>query len=215
MGTPILLLDTKVQMQKLLGVAKNITAISKANEAQVTATHDFSAGDLIVIEGVAGMVEINKRVIRIKSVSTTVSFICEGLDSTDFSTWESGGTARKVSTFLTFDNATSFNFPEPAPVKLDVTTIHDKSKKEIFALDEAPQISMSTIADPTSAVTAALRAASKEKTTRVFRVTLQTGHKLIFNAYVSGGRGIDAAVNAVATAQVNMTLANDEQYFAS
>ena len=215
MSTPILLLDTTVQMQDTLGSAKTITAISAINEPVITGTHDFSIGDLIVIDGVVGMVEINKRVVRVKSVSTTVSFVAEELDASGFSAYVSGGTATKVTALLTFDNATSFNFPEPSPTRLDVTTIHDTTKKEIFGLDEAPQLSMATISDPTGAVAIALRAASKAKTTLVFKVTLQGGQILIFNAYVAGGRGIDGSVNAVATATVSMTLAADEQYFSS
>ena len=74
----ILLLDTDIEMQSTLGAAKTITAISKASEAVITGTHDFSIGDLIVIDSVVGMVEMNKRVVRVKSVSTTVSFVFDG-----------------------------------------------------------------------------------------------------------------------------------------
>lgn len=216
MATPILMLDTSVEMQSALGVAKTITGISKASEAVVTATHDFSIGDLIVIDDVAGMVEINKRVIRVKAVSTTVSFTCEGLDSTGWTAWASGGTAKKVTTLLAFDNSTSFSYPEPAPNRMDVTTIHDTMKKEIFGLDEAPQLSMNLIAAPTAAHVIEMRAASLAKATRVFRVTLQSGVVMIFNAYVSGGRGLDGSgPGAVATGQVSLALAAPEQYFAS
>ena len=216
MGTPILMLDTSVEMQSALGVAKTITGISKATEAVVTVTHDFSIGDLVVINNVAGMVEINKRVVRVKAVSTTVSFTCEELDSTDWTAYASGGTASKVTELLAFDNATSFSFPEPAPNRMDSTTIHMTSKSEIFGLDEAPQITMALQADPTAAHMVEMRAASKAKTMRAFRVTLQTGVVLIFNAYVAGGRGLDGSgPGAIATSSVSMALAADEQYFAS
>ena len=213
--TPILLLNTAVSMQATLGTPKTITAISKVSEAVITGTHDFSIGDLIVIDAVVGMVEINKRVVRVKSVSTTVSFVAEGLDSSAFTTYVSGGTATKVATYLAFDNATSFNFPEPAPNRIDVTTIHLSQKTEVFGLDEAPQISMATLADPTGTTMAAVKVASQAKTTRVFKVTLQNGNVLIMNAYVAGGRGLDGAVGAVATGNVALTLAAPEQYFAS
>lgn len=215
MGTPILLLNTRIEMQKTLGSAKTITAISKASEAVITATHDFAIGDLIVLAGIVGMTQMNDLVVRVKSVSTTVSFVAESLDSTGFSTYVSGGTATKVTAFDTFDSATSFSFPEPAPNKIDVTTVHDNTKKEVFGLDEAPQITLPLIADPTSVVSISLRAASAAKTTRVFRVTLQTGQVLIMNAYVAGGRGLDGAVGAVATASASLTLAATEQWFVS
>ena len=213
--TPILLLNTAVAMQSTLGVAKTITAISKASAAVVTGTHDFAIGDLIVIKSVVGMVEINERVVRVLSVSTTVSFVCEALDSSAFTAYVSGGTATKVTALVGFDNATSFNYPEPSPNRIDVTTIHQTQKTEVFGLDESPQISMSTLSDPTSATMVAVKAASLAKTTRVFKVTLQNGNVLIMNAYVAGGRGLDGSVGAVASGSVALTLAAPEQYFAS
>ncbi len=215
MATPILLLNTKVEMQSVLAAAKTITAITKASEAVITATHDFSIGDLIVIDAVVGMTEINKRVVRVKSVNTTVDFTCEGLDSTEFTTYVSGGTAQKVSTLLTFDNVTSFSYPEPQPNRIDVTPISSTQKVEVFGLDEAPLITMNMNSDPMGATIVELRKASRTKTTRAFRVTTQTGQVLIFNAFVAGGRGFDGAAGAVATGQASMTLAAEEQWFAS
>lgn len=211
----IILLNTSIEMQNSLGVAKTITNISQASEAVVTGTHDFSVGDLVVITGVVGMTEINNRVVRVKSINTTVDFTCEDLDSTGFAAYVSGGEAKEVDTFLTFDNATSFSFPEPTPNRIDVTTIDLNSKREVFGLDDAPQISIPMNADPLAAHVVAMRAASIAKTNRVFRVTLQNGYVLIFNGQVAGGRGIDGSVGAVGTATASITLANTEQWFAS
>lgn len=202
-------------MQSALGSAKTITDISQASAAVVTATHDFSVGDLIVIDSVAGMTEINKRVVRVSAVSTTVSFTCESLDSTGFTAYVSGGTATKVTTLLTFDNASGFNFPEPNPNRIDVTPISASAKVERFGLDDAANITIPMYSDPTASHIVEMRAAAAAKSTRVFRVTLETGEVLIFNAYVAGGRGLDGSVGAVATSQCQLTLAALEQWFAS
>ena len=61
-----------VAMQSALGTAKTITSIAVGATATVTATHDFSAGDFVVFD-VLGMYQINGRVFRVLSVSTTVS----------------------------------------------------------------------------------------------------------------------------------------------
>lgn len=211
----IILLNTSIEMQSALDSAKTITAISKASEAVVTGTHDFSAGDLIVIESVVGMTEINDRVVRVLSVNTTVDFTCEALDSSGFTTYVSGGTATKVSTLLSFDNATSFSFPEPNPNRIDVTDMSKTTKVEVFGLDDAPQITIPMTASPLATHVVEMRAASIAKTNRVFRITLQNGNVLIFNAGVAGGRGLDGGVGAVATSQASLTLAADEQWFAS
>ena len=115
------LTGTKVEMENTLGVNKTITAISKAAEASITATHDFSVGDIIVIDNVSGMNEINKKAVRVKTVSTTVSFVAEGLDSTGFSTYTSGGTANKVASWVSFDNIQQFSMPDGNLNKIDVT----------------------------------------------------------------------------------------------
>lgn len=211
----ILMLNTKIEMQSALGSAKTITAISKASEASITATHDFSVGDYIIIADVVGMVEINKRLVRVKTVSTTVSFVAEGLDSTNYTTYASGGTATKVTTFLAFDNATSFSFPEPSPNRIDVTPINSNQKVEVFGLDDSPQISIPMLAAPSSAHVIEMRKASLAKTTRAFKVTTQDGQILIMNAFVAGGRGFDGQVGQAATSTAQLTLAAPEQWFAS
>lgn len=213
--TPILLLNTRVEMQNTLGSNTTITAISKAAEAVITGTHAFSIGDLIVIKSVVGMIEINDRVVRVKSVSTTVSFVAEALDSTAFSTYSSGGTATKVTAFVSFDNITSFTFAEPSASTIDSTTINMSTMQEVFGMDGVPKITLNVISDPVGATMVAVRAASVAKTSRAFRVTLQTGVILIFNAYVSGGRGLDGGVGAIATGTVSLSLLTQEQYFAS
>lgn len=213
MANNILLLNTKVEIQKTLGVAKTITAISKASEALITATHDFAVGDLILLDAIGGMVELNNRVVRVKTVNTTVSFVAEAIDSTNFSTFTSGGTATKITAFDTFDNVTGFSFPEPQPNKIDSTTIHDTVKQEVYGLDEAASITFSIKADPLNTAVANVRAASLAKSSRAFRVTLQTGNVLIFNSFVAGGRGLDGSAGALGTGQVFATLRAVEQWF--
>jgi hypothetical protein len=212
MGQNILLLNTKVDMENTRGTAKIITAITKASEAVITCTHDFAIGDYVFVEGVVGMPEINGRLVRVKSVSTTVSFVAEGLDSTLFSTYASGGSAYKIASWHSFDNLTSLNYPEPTPNAIDVTTIHNNQKFEVFGLDDAPTITLNTISDPTSVTTKAVRAASAKKSITAFRITLQTGTILICTGYVAGGRGLDGSVGALATGQMSIKLAAPEQY---
>lgn len=215
MADPIQLLNTKVEIQSALGVAKTITGISKASEAVVTATHDFAIGDIIVIDEVVGMTQINRRAVRVKSVSTTVSFVCEGLDSTGWTTYASGGTARKVSTWIAFDTLTNFDFPEPQPNPQSVTTIHDTEEKEIFGLDSAPSATMNSHSQPVNAAIAEVRKASLAKEDRVLRITFQNGNVMIVNTKLAGGRGISGEAGAVAASQINLRFRATEQVFAS
>ena len=78
-------------------IQATVTAISKANGAVVTAANDFSDGDIAVVTGVAGMTEINFRAGTVASSSAT-GFTLTEIDSTLFTTYTSGGIARKIQT---------------------------------------------------------------------------------------------------------------------
>lgn len=72
---------------------KNITAITKAVAAQVTAaSHGFVKGQAVYIAGVVGMTEVNGQWHIVKAVVDANNFTLL-LDSSNFTTYTSGGTA--------------------------------------------------------------------------------------------------------------------------
>jgi hypothetical protein len=77
-----------------------ITAISKAANASITATHAFTAADVGVttvgFHGVVGMTQINTLTGVIQSVTSTTSFTVN-INSTNFSTYVSGGIANVIT----------------------------------------------------------------------------------------------------------------------
>lgn len=76
----------------------NISGISQANPASVTtsANHNFTTGDQIFISGVVGMTEVNSTMPYTITVTGLTTFTLNGVDSTGFSAYVSGGTAVKV-----------------------------------------------------------------------------------------------------------------------
>lgn len=215
MANAQVLRNAVVQIQTALASAKTITAISKASEAVVTATHDYSAGDYILIESAGGMTQINNRVVRVKSVSTTVSFVCEGLNSTDFTTYTSGGTAKKITFGASFDNITQMDIPDATPDEIDVTSIHDDERQIEFGHAAAQKGSFSCIADPLSTAVVEVQTADKAQERRGFLVTLASGYKCLFNAYCSGGTGFSGGVGAAGTGQISLSLRTKAQWFSS
>ena len=84
-----------------LNVPKDITAVTAANPAVVTsASHGFSNGDLIDIRDIKGMTELNKRRFTAANVATN-TFQLSGENSTSFTAYISGGTAREAATTFT------------------------------------------------------------------------------------------------------------------
>lgn len=74
----------------------SISAATKADPCQITCNnHQLSDGDLVYIEGVAGMTELNDRIFKTSWVNTN-NFTLVGCDSTNYTTYTSGGTATEV-----------------------------------------------------------------------------------------------------------------------
>jgi hypothetical protein len=77
-----------------------ITGISKAANASITATHAFTANDVgvttVSFHGINGMTQMNTLTGVIQSVTSTTSFTVN-INSTNFSTWTSGGIANIVT----------------------------------------------------------------------------------------------------------------------
>ena len=70
----------------------SITAINKASQAQITApAHGLAFGDIVIVNGVVGMVEINGLIGTVEAVIDADNVLVS-IDSTGFTNYSSGGT---------------------------------------------------------------------------------------------------------------------------
>ena len=110
--------------------AKDITAITKANPAVVTSSsHGYSDGDHVWIASVVGMTEVNGRRFTVAN-KTTNTFELSGVNSTDYTTYSSGGTASKVyeiSTNYTSAQVFDLQFAQSADVMYITHPLHEPS----------------------------------------------------------------------------------------
>ena len=108
--------------------AKNITAITKADPAVVTSSsHGFVNGDHVWINSVVGMTEVNGRRYTVAN-KTTNTFELSGVDSTNYTTYSSGGTAAKVfeiSTPYTSAQVFDIQFAQSADIMYLVHPLHE------------------------------------------------------------------------------------------
>ena len=96
-------LDSPPETFASIDVIKDITGITQANPAVVTAVaHGYSNGDLVWIDGVVGMTELNRRYFTIANVATD-TFELSGEDSSGYSAYVSGGKATKGRLAKTYD----------------------------------------------------------------------------------------------------------------
>lgn len=172
-----------ISMQSVLGTAKTITAISKGSTCTVTATHDYIAGDYVVL-WVAGMTELDSRAFRVLSVSTTVSYVLEGVDSTLFGTF-TGGTSQKITFGTSLQTVTNLNTTGGDYSMLDITTVHDKIKKSMPGIPTALEMAFDNIWDAADAGLLAMKVASDAQAERAFLFTFASGAKMCLNGFVA------------------------------
>lgn len=105
---------------------QSIVSASQANPCNIEITgHGYSTGDEVFISGVAGMTELNNRQFKITVVDVD-NFTLDGVDSTAYTAYTSGGTAAKVyeiTTPYTEDELFELYYAQTA----DVMTLCHKS----------------------------------------------------------------------------------------
>lgn len=208
-----------VAMQSALGVNKTITGIAKGATATVTATHDFSAGDYVVFD-VLGMHQLNGRVFRVLSVSTTVSFVIEGaagasLDTTSFDTFTSG-TCNKITFGTSITTATSMSASGGDFDFIDTTTIHDLVKTQTPGTANPLSYSFDNIWDASDAGQIALKAASDAQAKRAFKFTFGSGGPImVFNGYVGFTGAPTGSAQDKVVSPATVTAFGSPTYYAS
>lgn len=117
------------------GTAKNITAITQANPAVVTATaHGFATGDLVAIAAVGGMTALNGNT-YIVEVLTANTFELVGVNSTGFAAYTSGGTATPL-TMTQMCEIDGLTANDPGAQLVEVSTICSTAKEFIAGLPD-------------------------------------------------------------------------------
>jgi len=202
-----------VSMESVLGAAKTISAINKGTTCTVTGTHDFIAGDYVKLS-VQGMKQLDGKVVRVLSVSTTVSFVAEGIDSTPYDTFSSGF-AYKITFGTTLGTVLSvsgsggdFNF-------IDTTTIHANVKSQVPGVANAMSFSFDNLWDMTDAGLIALKAASDNQAQKAMHFAFATGHRMVFLGYVGASLIPGGSTQDKVTTKVDITAFGTPTYYAT
>jgi hypothetical protein len=165
--------------------------------------HGLTDGDIVIFYVTAGMVELNGQAARVSEKDTN-TFKLEGINTTGYTTW-SAGTCKEVTAWETLSSAQSVTMPNPAPAKIDVTTLIDKSRQYVYGLPDAPDGSITGLFNPGGAAELLIYAATNTNTDMAMWLAFAGGQDTVFNAAVSGGQGFDMQTNSAATATVSFT----------
>lgn len=165
----------RTEIGTALASALTVTGISKASEAVVTATNTLVAGDYVMFGSVDGMQELSYIVARVKSPTGT-QFTLEGIDSTNWGTWVSGG-CQKVTTWTTIAQVTSVDFGSGSVNSLDATTLLDVTRISQAGLIALPDVSVNLFTDYSASAQAAIDTNAYAGTVIPFRFSKASGHK--------------------------------------
>jgi hypothetical protein len=173
--------NVQVAMQSALGSAKTITGVTKANPAVATSTaHGLANGAYVVIAAM-GMWQLDTKTVKVANI-TANTFELEGVDSTSFDTFTSGS-AQEITFGYTFSSMGDFSTSGGDFEMIDITTIHDVTKKTIPGAASAVECSGNFNWDPADAGQVAMKNASEARVLRAMKIQFSDGSKWVFTGY--------------------------------
>ena len=186
------------------GSAKTITAATKANPIKLTSTaHGLADGAVVVLASLGGMVEANGKVGVVKVVDAN-SFELPGIDSTNFTTYTTGGTA--TPTQVTVGNVTSYNGPDGQAGDIDVTNFASPAKEYLIGLQDNGQISFNVHTDDTDTGQIMLLLSRQLQLMVNHVITLRNGKTRTFSAsckQFSEAGAVDQAVTSTVVCRIS------------
>lgn len=187
------------------GSVKTITAITKANPGVFTSSaHGFTNGQVIGISGVTGMVEVNGKY-GVVVAATTNTFSIAGLDTTNATTYTSGGSATPSQ--VTVGNFKAVPMPGGQKSELEVTNLASTSKEFIAGLRDNGQATISFDIDQDDQGQQVIRSsfAASGSVASPFLFTLPNSKTRSFNAFCLNygeQNGVDQVFTGSATLRI-------------
>jgi len=193
-----------VTVQTVLGAAKIVTAISKANPAVVSSVaHGLDNGDVVLVK-CNGMIEVDQGVFEVAN-KTTDTFELRGLDSTLFKTFTSG-TVEEVTLGAAASTVQDVNSSGGEAKEIDISTVHGDIDVVVPGNKTAISYTFGNIWDPSDPALLELKKADNVKGERVIQFEFATGAKVYFNCYPTASLAPGGSKGEVVTTQTGFKL---------
>lgn len=198
---------TQLAIATTYAASSNMTAITNATEAVATlaAAHGVVVGDFL--EVTSGWDLLNSRIVRVKTVATNdVTF--EGINTSSTSNYPAGtgtGTIRRITAWTSITQVQSFDTSGGDLNFADITTIVDKTQKQVPTTRSAQTLSMTVFDDTALAGQVAVQAASDANAATGFRIVFPNNSRMVINGYYSIGASPNVAVNAPLTNTISFS----------
>lgn len=186
------------------GTPVDITAITKAAKAVVTATHALSIGAFVVFDGTNFRSLDTMTAHRVSAVTGTTAFTVDTDTTDEAGTFDTDGTFREVDTveicFAEFGN-------EPTtPGEIDVTTMCDLERRNVAGLSSPGNATFGGPLDLSDAGQQELMTARKDGLTRNLIWITRGGQTGIMagtvSSFAAGPSGVEQAVSFSGSFQI-------------
>jgi hypothetical protein len=179
---------TLVAIASTYGSAVNMTAITNASAAVATLAggHSVVVGDFL--EVTSGWDRLNGRIVRVSAVATNdITF--EGINTSSTSLYPAGtgtGTIRRITAWTNLSQITSgISVSGGEQQFADITTLTDRTQKQIPTVRSAVQVTLPLFDDPSLAWFGTVSTASETATATGVRMIFPNNSRLVANAYWS------------------------------
>jgi hypothetical protein len=190
---------TTVAVGTATAATKAITAITAANPAVVTSNaHGYTAGQIVYLDAIGGMTQLNGRAFQVANPAAN-TFELKGCDSTNYTTYTSGGTAA-LKTMTAIGEVSA------------VPALMDGEANELQRFGGASL----NLFIPATADTGQtrLRKLKELALAEAFTITLPSGLVLAFMGLVKAFKVSDIGVDGILKGDITLRHASDPGFFA-
>jgi len=208
---------TQLAIASTYGTAVSMTAITNAAEGVATlgAGHSVVVGDFL--EVTSGWDLLTGRIVRAKTVATNdITF--EGINTTSVSSYPAGsgvGTIRRITAWTAITQVQSFDTSGGDLSFADITTIVDRTQKQVPTTRSPQQFSVTVFDDAALAGQVAVQAASDANVPTAFRVVFPNASRMVINGYYSIASSPNLAVNAPLTNTIGFSAVAQSTRYAT
>jgi hypothetical protein len=193
-----------------------VTGISNANPGVVSAVgHGLANGDLV--EVTSGWSRLTNKIVRVAGV-TTDTFELEGYDTSSTSIYPAAGGAgsvRKITGTTQLSQILTSTTDGGVQQFVDYQFLESEMQKRIPTIKSAAGLTFEVADDATQPGYILASAANDDRLPRAVTVSLPSGSKILYNAYISLNRTPSLTVNQIMACQVTLSLLAEPVRYAS
>ncbi len=208
---------TLVAVASTYGTGFTISAITNANPAVATlsASHGVIVGDFIEIT--SGWDLLTNKVVRVSAVSTN-DVTLEGINTSSTSLYPTGsgtGTGREITAWTNITQIQSIGTSGGDQNYASITTISDRTEKQVPTTRAAQTIDMTVFDDPSLSYYSVVQTASDTSALTALRIIFPNSSRMVANGYFSLQKTPNVEINAPLSASINFSAAADPVRYAT